>query len=142
MKSFTATTNINRPPTAIWSVLTDAASYSEWATGIHRLEGQIADGGVLKLFTASKPRQPMMLKVKDFVAPKTFTLSGGLPFGLFRGNRTFTLTPQADGSTEFNLREVFTGALEPLLGRMIPDLTPSFEAFAAGLKQQCEGQVG
>ncbi|MEM7063954.1 MAG: SRPBCC domain-containing protein [Cyanobacteria bacterium P01_B01_bin.77] len=139
MKSFSATTTINCSPETIWSVLTDAASYSEWATGIHHLEGQIMEGGMLTLFTESKPRQPMALKVKEFVALKSFTLSGGLPFGLFRGNRTFTLTPQADGSTEFIVCEVFSGPLEPLLGKMIPDLTPSFEEFAAGLKQTCEG---
>ncbi len=140
MKSFAASTIIARSPDDIWSVLTDAASYSEWATGIHRLEGQIIEGGVLKLFTASKPKQSMPLKVGGLIAPKTFTLSGGLPFGLFRGDRTFTLTPQPDGSTEFMVCEVFSGPLEPLLGRKIPDLTPSFEAFAAGLKERCERQ--
>lgn len=139
MKSFTVTTIINRPPDTIWSVLTDAAGYSDWAEGTHRLEGQIVDGGVLKLFTASKQKQPMTLRVTKFIAPQTFTISGGLPFGLFRGNRTVTLTPQPDGTTEFNMCEVFTGLLEPLLGRMIPDLTPSFKAYAAGLKNKCEG---
>ena len=138
MKSFSATTKINCTPEKIWSVLTDATSYTDWATGIHRLEGQIIDGGALKLFTASKPEQPMTLKVTQFVAPETFTLSGGLPFGLFRGNRTITLTPQSDSTTEFTMREVFVGPLSPLLGRMIPDLTPSFEAYAAGLKNKCE----
>lgn len=138
MKSFTATTKIARSPEAVWSVLTDAAGYAEWAIGTHRLEGQITDGGVLKLFTASKPKQSMTLKVSNFNAPKTFTLSGGLPFGLFRGDRTLTLSPQPDGDTQFTVCEVFSGPLEPILGRMIPDLTPSFEAFAAGLKEKCE----
>ncbi|MEL6128954.1 MAG: hypothetical protein AAFR30_03500, partial [Cyanobacteria bacterium J06628_4] len=102
-------------------------------------EGRISDGEVLKLFTASNPLQPMVLRVNQFIAPKTFTFSGGLPFGLFQGNRIFTLTPQPGGTTEFTMCEVFTGLLEPLLGRMLPDLTPSFEAFAAGLKDKCEG---
>ncbi len=139
MKSFETTITIERPMEAVWSVLTDAATYSEWATGTRRLEGQIVKGGVLKLFTASKPQQPMTLKVTKLVAPQTFTLSGGLPFGLFRGNRTFTLTPLSDGRTEFHMCEVFTGPLAPILGGMIPDLTPSFEAYAAGLKHKCEG---
>lgn len=138
MKSFSATTTIARPPDAIWSVLTDTAGYAEWATGIHRLEGQIKEGGRLKLFTASKPRQAMTLQVSGVAAPKTLTFSGGLPFGLFRGDRTFTLVPQADGTTQFTVCEVFSGPLEPWLGRMIPDLTPSFESYAAGLKEKCE----
>lgn len=138
MKTFSASIKIARPPEVIWSVLTDAARYSDWATGIHRLEGQIANGEVLQLFTNSKPQHPMALKVSSLVPPKTFTLSGGLPLNLFRGDRTFTLTPQLEGTTEFSMSEVFSGFLEPLLGRMLPDLTPSFEAFAAGLKQTCE----
>lgn len=139
MRSFETTITIARPAASIWSVLADVNSYPEWAVGTHRLEGQMMKGGVLKLFTVSKPQQPMTLKVTNFVAPQTFTLSGGLPFGLFRGDRTFTLKPLSEDSTKFHMREVFTGPLEPILGRMIPDLTPSFEAYAAGLKQKCEG---
>ena len=139
MKSFVVTTRIMSPPAAIWAVLTDATSYSDWATGVHRLEGQIENGSILKLFTVSKPERSMKLKVSDLESPKTFTLSGGLPLNLFRGDRTVTLTPQSDGTTEFKMREVFSGFLSPIMGRMIPDLTDSFEAYAEGLKQRCEG---
>lgn len=139
MRTFSASIKIARPPEVVWSVLIDAERYSEWATGIHRLEGQIANGEVLQLFTNSKPQRPMALTVSKLVPPKTFALSGGLPLNLFRGDRTLTLTPQPDSTTEFSMSEVFSGLLEPLLGRMLPDLTPSFEQFAAGLKQMCEG---
>lgn len=138
MRSFQVTTTIACAPEAIWSVLMDTTSYPEWAVGTHRLEGEFRQGGVLKLFTVSKPHKAMSLTVRQLVAPITFTLSGGLPLGLFKGTRTFTLTPQPDGTTEFHMREVFTGPLGPLLGRMLPDLTPSFEAYAAGLKNRCE----
>ena len=139
MKSFAATINIARPPEAIWAVLADATSYSEWATGVHRLEGQIENGAVLKLFTVSKPERPMKLKVSQLESPKTFTLSGGLPLGLFSGDRTVTLTPRPDGMTEFKMSEVFSGLLSPIMERMIPDLTDSFKAYAEALKQTCEG---
>lgn len=139
MKSFSVTKKIACPPETIWSVLTDATSYSEWAKGVHRLEGNIENGAVLKLFTISKPQKAMNLRVSNFVSPKTFTLSGGLPLNLFKGDRTITLTAQSDGTTEFTITEVFSGLLEPIMGRMIPDLTPSFESYAAGLKKICEG---
>ena len=139
MKSFVATTKIARPPEAIWAVLTDATSYSDWATGVHHLEGQIENGAVLKLFTVSKPERPMKLKVSHLESSKTFTLSGGLPLNLFRGDRTITLTPQSDGTTEFKMREVFSGFLSPIMNRMIPDLTDSFQTYAEALKQKCEG---
>ena len=138
MKSFSVTTKIAGSPEKIWSVLTDSTSYPEWAAGVHRLEGKIENGAVLKLFTVSKPQKAMNLKVTHFVAPQTFTLSGGFPLNLFRGDRTITLTPQSDGTTEFTMSEVFSGLLEPIMARMIPDLTPNFQAYAAGLKQKCE----
>ncbi|MDB9528589.1 SRPBCC domain-containing protein [Oscillatoria sp. CS-180] len=139
MKTFSANINIARPPEAVWAVLMDTSSYSEWATGVHRLEGQIENGALLKLSTVSKPQNFMDLRVSKVESPKTFTVSGGLPLNLFRGDRTVTLTPQPDGTTEFEMREVFSGLLEPILGRMLPDLTESFESYAAGLKQMCEG---
>jgi hypothetical protein len=140
MRTFSASIKIARPPKVIWSVLTDADRYSEWAAGIHRLEGHFANGEVLQLSTISKPQRPMALTVNNLIPLETFTLSGGLPLNLFRGDRTFNLTPQLDSTTEFRVCEVFSGLLEPLLGRMLPDLTPSLEEFAAGLKQRCEGE--
>ncbi|MGF1460465.1 MAG: SRPBCC family protein [Leptolyngbyaceae cyanobacterium] len=128
------------PPETVWEVLTDASSYPKWAVGIHRLEGQIAEGKRLQPFTISKPQSPMTLRVRNLVRPRTLTLSGGLPLNLFRGDRTFTLIPQPDSTTEFRMCEVFSGPLSPVLGRIIPDLTASFEACATGLKNWCENQ--
>jgi hypothetical protein len=36
------------------------------------------------------------------------------------------------------MREEFTGPLLPLIGRSIPDLQPSFDKFANGLKKRVE----
>jgi hypothetical protein len=64
--------------------------------------------------------------------------SGGMPLGLFRGVRTFTLAPQADGVVAFTVREEYTGPLLPLIWPSIPDLEPSFRQFATGLKARLE----
>lgn len=76
-----------------------------------------------QLFTVSQPQHPMALRVGNLVRPKTFTLNGGLPINLFRGDRNLTLIPQPDGTTEFSMCEVFSGLLEPLPVRRIPDFT-------------------
>ena len=60
--------------------------------------------------------------------------ASGMPLGLFKGERTFTLAPQGQGSTEFRLSEEFSGLLLGLIGRSIPDMTSTFEQLAAGLK--------
>ncbi len=43
-----------------------------------------------------------------------------------------------DGATEFTVREVFSGPLLSLIGRSIPDMTTTFQEFAAGLKRRAE----
>ena len=63
---------------------------------------------------------------------------GGMPLGLFRGLRSYTLTPDGEGRTAFRMREQFSGPLLPLIWRSMPDMGPSFEQFARGLKQRVE----
>jgi hypothetical protein len=36
------------------------------------------------------------------------------------------------------MREEFSGPLPPVIGRSMPDLAPSFERFAKGLKAEAE----
>jgi hypothetical protein len=79
------------------------------------------------------------VKVTEFVPEQKMTWTGGMPLGLFTGERSFTLSPQDDGATEFTLREVFSGPLLGLLGRSLPDLNTAFVQFAASLKRRAEG---
>jgi hypothetical protein len=64
--------------------------------------------------------------------------TGGMPFGLFTGTRSFTLTPGSNGEVAFAMREAFSGLLAPLITRSIPDLQPSFDTFAADLRRRAE----
>ena len=51
--------------------------------------------------------------------------------------RTFRLASDA-GGTRFTMREEYSGPLLPLIWRSMPDLGPSFEQFASGLKARAE----
>ena len=138
MKEFSASTNIAASPETIWNLLTDATSYPEWDPGMIRLEGTIAPGQKVTAYTKLSPNQAFPVTVTNFVPNKTMTWTGGMPLGLFKGERTFTLEPQADGTTQFTTREQFSGLLLPIFGRTIPDLSESFQNFAAGLKKRAE----
>ncbi|MCB8925601.1 MAG: SRPBCC domain-containing protein [Ardenticatenaceae bacterium] len=138
MKEFSASTNIAASPETIWNLLTDANSYPEWDPGMIRLEGTIAPGEKVTAYTKLSPNQAFPVTVTHFVPNKTMTWTGGMPLGLFKGERTFTLEPQADGTTQFTTREQFSGLLLPIFGRTIPDLSESFQNFAAGLKKRAE----
>lgn len=59
------------------------------------------------------------------------------PLGMFKGARTFTLEDKGD-AVEFHTREEFTGWLAGPITRKMPDLQPSFDAWAQGLKQRAE----
>jgi len=60
-----------------------------------------------------------------------------MPLGLFTGERAYTLEDQGP-ATRFTMREQYTGPLAGLIFKSIPDLGPSFQQFADGLKHQTE----
>lgn len=120
------------PPAKAWAVLTDAKKLSSGPCGITRLDGTIAIGHRLTLWTEATKDQAFRLKVTTFEAPKQMVWEGGMPLGLFKGVRRFSLTPQAEGVI-FEMSETFSGLMAPLIVKSIPDLTPSFERFADGL---------
>lgn len=138
MRAYTATTTIQASPEKVWAILTNAAGYPEWDPGIDRVEGRIASGEKITAYTKASPGRAFPVTVAEFVPGRKMVWSSGMPLGLFKGERTFTLSPGSGGATEFTIREVFTGPLLPMIGRSIPDLTSTFEQFAAGLKKRAE----
>ena len=139
MKSYEATSTIEASPDAVWAILTDAPAYAAWDSGVERVEGRIARGEKITVVSEANPGRAFPVKVTEFTPGQKMTWSGGMPLGLFKGVRTFTLSPQGDGTTKFIVREEYTGPLLPLIWRSMPDLGPSFEQFARGLKQRAEG---
>jgi hypothetical protein len=138
MKEYSASTTIVAPPERIWAILTDGAAYPEWEPNTVRIDGQIAPGEKLTAWSKLSPGRAFPVKVTEFVPSQKMTWTGGMPLGLFSGERSFVLTPRADGATEFMLREVFSGVLVGLLGRSLPDLNAAFAQFAASLKGRAE----
>ena len=138
MKSFEAASTINATPEAIWRVLIDGAGYSRWNSGVDSVEGTVGPGQTITVRSKAAPGRAFPVKVTEFQPASRMTWSGGMPLGLFKGVRTYTLAPQADGVTRFTMREEYTGPMLPMIWRSIPDLGPSFTQFANGLKQRAE----
>ncbi len=137
MKFYEASTHIQAQPETVWAILTDADGYPGWNPGIERVEGRIALGEQLKVFTKLSPGRAFPAKVTRFKPPSEMIWSGGMPLGLFKGVRTFHIKPE-DGGTRFATREEFSGPMLPLIWRSMPDLGPSFEEFASSLRQRAE----
>jgi hypothetical protein len=140
MKEYSASTTIKASPETIWAILTNAPAYPEWDTNVDRIDGHIAPGETIKAYSKLSPGRAFPVKVSEFVPGQRMEWSSGMPLGLFKGVRTFTLAPQNNGAIKFTLREVFSGPLLGLMGRSIPDMTVPFQQFAADLKKRAEGQ--
>jgi hypothetical protein len=138
MKTFQVSTVIRATPDAIWEILTDASRYTTWNTTVDKVEGRIAPGEKITVHAKINPGRAFPLKVAEFVPGKKMVWTGGMPLGLFKGERTFALTPRGDGTVEFRMSEVFDGLLSPLIERSIPNLQPAFDEFAAALKKRAE----
>ncbi|MEO1144358.1 MAG: SRPBCC domain-containing protein [Cyanobacteria bacterium J06638_22] len=138
MKTYSVIKLINASPETIWSILTDSSRYPEWNTTVTKLEGTIAPGNQLNLYSTISPEKAFSIKVVEFEPSTKMVWRSGMPFGLFQGIRTFTLAPTSNGQTTFHMEECFSGLMSPLIIPSIPDLTPSFEEFAEGLKTKVE----
>lgn len=138
MKAFEASTRIEASPETVWSIITDGAGYMQWKSGVEQLEGTIAPGEKLKVKWEGTDRV-FPVKVTEFTPPRSMHWVGGVPLGLFKGDRAFTLSPVGEGATDFHLREEYTGPLTAVIWKSMPDLGPAFEGFVRGLKARAEG---
>jgi hypothetical protein len=130
-------TTIQAQPDAIWTLLTDAKGFPRWNSTVTSIEGEIAEGRTLKLKVPTAPERVFKPKVSAVTAGRSMTWSDGMA-PMFKGVRVFTLTPNADGSTEFAMTEEFSGLMLPMIKGSLPDFAPVFETYAADLKRAAE----
>ena len=136
MQSYRTEKAIAASPEKVWACLTDPSAYGEWAPSIECFEGEMAQDEQLTMHHTSGNKT--RVKITQMESPRQYILSGGLPLNMVTGTRSFQLTPQVDGTTLFVMEEVFSGWLMPIFGRVIPDLSQSFEDFALALQKRVE----
>jgi len=138
MKVFETSIAIRATPEKVWGILTDAPRWIDWNTTIDNIEGTIALGQKVTVHAKISPGRAFPVKVAALEAPTRMVWSGGMPLGLFKGERTFTLAPKDGGVVEFSMREVYTGLFAGMITKSIPDLSPAFVEFAEALKKKAE----
>jgi uncharacterized protein YndB with AHSA1/START domain len=137
MHSYEASSFIDAKPERVWPVLTDAAAWPDWDSGVTKVDGRAALGEKLSVTVEANPGRAFPVKVVQLSAPERMVFLGGMPLGLFTGRRTYTLVPEGTG-TRFTMREEYKGPLAGMMFKSIPDLGPSFRRFAEGLKHRAE----
>jgi uncharacterized protein YndB with AHSA1/START domain len=140
MEFYESQSTIAATPEKVWAVLTDGAAWPTWDSGVTSVQGTIALGNKITVKAAVGGDRAFPVKVVEFDAPHKLVFSGGMPLGLFRGVRTYTLTAESKG-TLFHMREEYTGAMLKAIWKSIPDLAPSFQQFANGLKKRVESRA-
>jgi hypothetical protein len=138
MRHFETSTTIDASPERVWEVLADTGSWADWDSGVVRVEGEPGEGRKLKITSELNPKRSYPVKVIEFDRPRRMAWLGGIPLGLFKGVRRYTLTSEGEGRTRFDMREEFTGPLLPLMWRTMPDMNDSFRQFSSGLKERAE----
>jgi hypothetical protein len=138
MKTFEAAIPIRATPETIWAILTDASRYTDWNPTVDKVEGRIAAGETVTVHAKINPGRAFPVKVTEFVPPRKMIWKGGMPLGLFAGERTFTLSPDGTGAVEFRMKETYSGLLSGLIEGSIPDLQPGFDEFATALRNRAE----
>jgi len=128
--------SIQSAPARIWLLLTDATAFHRWNSTVTAIDGEIRDGQRIRIHVPGTSRT-FTPQISNVVADTRMTWSAGFA-PLFRGVRTFELAPQPGGSTIFVMQERFSGLMLPIFGRLMPDLAPVFERYAADLKHEAE----
>ena len=135
MKFYESQSQIAATPAAVWAVLVDGASWASWDSGVLGVEGDIALGNKIVIRSSAAPDRKFPVKVTVFDAPGKLVFSNGN--FVFKGVRTYTLTPKS-GGTLFHMREEYTGVMLGMIWKSMPDLQPSFDQFARGIAKRAE----
>jgi hypothetical protein len=135
--SYTVSCAIRATPGRVWSLLTDAPGFPTWNSTVSQIDGDIALGNKLGIQVPLSPGRTFTPKVTGFDVEREMVWQDGM-WPMFLGKRTFSLVPNADGTLEFRMTEVFTGMMLPMIKGSLPDFRATFDTYAADLKRTAE----
>ena len=136
MTPYSVTREIEADAARVWKILTDPETLSNGSFSILKIDGEISAGHTISLWSVVAPKQRFRINVEK-VAEDEMVWASGMPFRLFRGARKFVVEKTESG-VRFAMSETYSGPLASWMTKMIPDLQPSFETFANGLKAAAE----
>jgi hypothetical protein len=130
--------NIKAKADRVWALMTNAADFPRWNSTVKSIEGRIGMGEVVKLVATIAPTRSFNLKVIEFIPERKMVWTDEKTNPMFKGVRTYTLTPKADGSTDFTMSEVYSGLMLPMIAGSLPDFRQTFEQYVTDLKREAE----
>jgi len=144
MKEIRTEIDIRASADRVWEVLTDLERYPEWNPFITRAEGDLREGGRLRIRIEPPGRKPMHFRPVVQRVEEHSTLSWRGRFlapGLFTGEHTFELEAGPNG-VRLIQSERFSGILVPLMWRVMgPAVRTGFSGMNQELKSRAEGRA-
>lgn len=128
----TVSISIQAESSIIWSLLTNAADYPRWNSTIIAIDGTIAAGEKIELKSTLDTTRTFKLKVLTF-QPESLLI-----WGDSKGQRTYTLIKNDNGTITFTMTEKIGGLMFPMYAKYIPSFDEAFEQFASDLKTEAE----
>ncbi len=131
--------DISGSPEKIWLLLTDVDNMVRWDSTLTSMQRTIELGGTVRMGVPEAPGRIFSIQVSKFVPNREMVWTQGNR-GLFLGVRTYSLTPKSDQTTVFEMTEVFSGVMLPMIAGRLPDFKPILERYAADLKRAAEAR--
>lgn len=120
----------------VWDIVTDAGNYPVWDSGISNIIGAIRHDSRIRIRTRNGGKRTFRLQVSQ-IPGQHMTWSGGLPLGLLKVVRTFTLTDHT-GFTHLSIRDTAGGPLRGLVRKTAPGSDPALTAYVEAVKFRAE----
>ncbi len=136
---------IDTAPETVWDVLTDTASYGNWAAFLVDIEGRIADGATITAVFRTDPAKDKLTRIDHRIAVtdgREFSWAETGPGGI-RDNHHFRVEAAEGGKTRFVQSDEIMGGLTFLMGgRLAKMYLDGYQAFNRGLKAEAERRAG
>lgn len=145
MRAISSQIEIETPIDQVWGILVDLDQYEKWNPFTVKVESTLQTGTQAVLHV-------QMSRTKKIVQVETVTacdaptmLSWGMTMGMpwiLKAHRTQELTDLGEGRTRYTTRDVFSGALTPLVFSLYAKhIQRGFDGIAASLKKRAESQT-
>ena len=136
MEYFTSEALINARASIVWEVITDAGNLTVWESGITAIDGELRNGGTIRIKTTDAGERSLRLRVQQMHG-EVMTWTSGLPLGLLKRIRTFKLSPRA-GLTHLTVKEEVSGPLAGLLRNTSPNTAQALNDYVHAVTNRAE----
>ncbi|HEV3169121.1 MAG TPA: SRPBCC domain-containing protein [Actinocrinis sp.] len=143
MRTISADIVIEATADRVWETLADFPRYVEWNPFIREAVGRAVPGEriTVRIFRDEQKANTFRPRIVVAAPGRELRWLGHLLVpGVFDGEHSFELTP-VDGGTRVVQSERFSGALVPLMGKVIEDTVDRFRALNRALKRRVEAEA-